>query len=111
MPRVEPVPYDEMSEQYRAMIEAGAESGAFTTPVPLQILAYADHPPGSVQLEAHRAADHILVAVSDQGRWRAPTGDGFRGRGISLMRLLTHNIHTRCDHRGTVIHLRLELAP
>lgn len=73
--------------------------------------AYADHPPGSVQLEAHRAADHILIAVSDQGRWRAPTGDGFRGRGISLMRLLTQNIHTRCDHRGTVVHLRLELAP
>lgn len=72
--------------------------------------AYADHPPGSVQLEAHRAADHILIAVSDQGCWRAPTGDGSRGRGISLMRLLTH-IHTRCDHRGTVVHLRLELAP
>ena len=44
MPRVEPVPYDELSGGYRAMIEAGAESGAFTTPVPLQILAYADHP-------------------------------------------------------------------
>ncbi|MGH3839421.1 MAG: ATP-binding protein [Pseudonocardiaceae bacterium] len=72
--------------------------------------AYADRP-GSVQLEAHRAADHILIAVSDQGRWRTPTGDGFRGRGIHLMRLLTQNIHTRCDNRGTVVHLRVELSP
>ncbi len=43
MPRVEPVPYEDLGDQYQAMIEAGAESGAFTTPVPLQILAYADH--------------------------------------------------------------------
>lgn len=73
--------------------------------------AYADRRPGSMQLEAHRAADHILIAVSDQGRWRTTTSDGFRGRGIQLMRLLTQNIHTRCDHRGTVVHLRVELSP
>lgn len=73
--------------------------------------AYANHRPGSMQLEAHRAADHILIAVSDQGRWRTTSGDGFRGRGIQLMRLLTKNLYTRCDHRGTVVHLRVELSP
>lgn len=73
--------------------------------------AYVQHRPGSMQLEAHRAADHILVAVSDQGRWQTTAGDGFRGRGIQLMHLLTHHIHTRCDHRGTVVHLRVELSP
>ncbi|MGH3798699.1 MAG: ATP-binding protein [Pseudonocardiaceae bacterium] len=73
--------------------------------------AYPDHRPGSVQLEAHRAAGYILIAVSDQGRWRAATDGGFRGRGIHLMRLLTQHIHTRCDHRGTVVHLRVELSP
>ncbi len=73
--------------------------------------AYVDHRPGSVRLEAHRAADHILIAVSDQGRWRTPTGGGFRGRGMHLMRLLTPNVHTHCDHRGTVVHLRVELSP
>jgi len=65
--------------------------------------------PGSVRLEAHRAADHLLVTVSDQGRWRTPTGGRSRGRGISLMRMLTQQVHTRCDHRGTVVHLRFEL--
>jgi anti-sigma regulatory factor (Ser/Thr protein kinase) len=75
--------------------------------------AYAGHTdgPGLVRLEAHRAADHILITVADQGRWRAPTGAGFRGRGIPLMRLLTQNVHTRCDHSGTVVHLRAELPP
>ena len=75
--------------------------------------AYLNHAdgPGPVRLEAHRAADHILITVSDQGRWRAPTGGRSRGRGISLMRLLTQNVHTRCDHRGTVVYLRVELPP
>ncbi|MGH4007774.1 MAG: ATP-binding protein [Pseudonocardiaceae bacterium] len=72
--------------------------------------AYAGHRPGSMQLEAHRGADHVLIAVSDQGRWRSPTGDSFRGRGRQLMRLLTQKIHTRCDHRGTVVHFRVELS-
>jgi anti-sigma regulatory factor (Ser/Thr protein kinase) len=75
--------------------------------------AYAGHTdgPGPVRLEAHRAVDHILITVADQGRWRTPTGAGFRGRGIPLMRLLTQNVHTRCDHHGTVVHLRAELPP
>ncbi|HKR52378.1 MAG TPA: ATP-binding protein [Pseudonocardiaceae bacterium] len=73
--------------------------------------AYADHAdgPGLVCLEAHRAADHLLITVSDQGRWRRTGTGGSRGRGIPLMRRLIQNIHTRCDHSGTVVHLRAEL--
>ncbi len=58
MPRIEPIPWDEIDRTVRAPLEAGLASGAYTTPVPLQILAYADrvsgdgggHPnfPGSV---------------------------------------------------------------
>lgn len=73
--------------------------------------AYADHAdgPGPMRLDARRAADHVLIAVSDEGRWRAPTGAGCRGRGIPLMRLLAQNVHTHRDHRGTVVHFRVEL--
>ncbi|MGH3972929.1 MAG: ATP-binding protein [Pseudonocardiaceae bacterium] len=73
--------------------------------------AYANHAdgPGPVRLEAHRAADHVLISVSDEGRWRTPTGVGCRSRGIPLMRLLAQNVHTRCGHRGTVVHFRVEL--
>jgi serine/threonine-protein kinase RsbW len=65
--------------------------------------------PGPMRLEAHRAADHVLIAVSDEGHWRIPTGAGWRGRGIPLMCLLAQNVHTRCDYRGTVVHFRAEL--
>ena len=43
MPRIEPIPYDDVKPQQRAMIEGGIASGAFRIALPLQILAYADH--------------------------------------------------------------------
>lgn len=43
MPRIEPIPWDDLSPERRAAIEAGMASGAFTMQVPLQIFAYADH--------------------------------------------------------------------
>ena len=43
MPRIEPIPYDDLKPQQRAMIEGGIASGAFRIALPLQILAYADH--------------------------------------------------------------------
>jgi alkylhydroperoxidase family enzyme len=43
MPRIEPIPWDEVPASERAMIEAGMASGGFTDPLPLQIFAYAAH--------------------------------------------------------------------
>jgi alkylhydroperoxidase family enzyme len=43
MPRIEPIPWDKLPAKQREMIEAGVKSGAFTDPMPVQILAYADH--------------------------------------------------------------------
>jgi hypothetical protein len=43
MPRIEPIPWDELDDAQREMIVAGETSGAFTDRIPLQILAYADH--------------------------------------------------------------------
>lgn len=43
MPRIEPIPYDELPPKEREMIEAGMKAGAFTDPLPLQIFAYAYH--------------------------------------------------------------------
>jgi alkylhydroperoxidase family enzyme len=43
MPRIEPIPYDKLSDAQRAMIEGGMASGAFRLALPLQILAYSDH--------------------------------------------------------------------
>lgn len=43
MPRIEPIPWDELPEAQRAWMEAGNESGAYRLTLPLQILAYANH--------------------------------------------------------------------
>ncbi|CAN7559460.1 hypothetical protein LJR219_004035 [Phenylobacterium sp. LjRoot219] len=43
MPRIEPIPWDDLSPEQRERMQAGLDAGAFTEAMPLQILAYADH--------------------------------------------------------------------
>jgi alkylhydroperoxidase family enzyme len=40
MPRIEPIPMDQLSAQSRGIVEAGVAAGLYATPVPLQIFAY-----------------------------------------------------------------------
>jgi hypothetical protein len=42
MPRIEPIPWDDLTPQQRATYQAGLDSGAFRIALPLQILAYAE---------------------------------------------------------------------
>jgi hypothetical protein len=43
MPRIEPIPWDELKPEQRSAIQSGMDSGAYRIALPLQILAYADH--------------------------------------------------------------------
>ena len=40
MPRIEPIPLDELAAEPRRIIEEGVASGMYATPIPLQIFAY-----------------------------------------------------------------------
>src|ERR1700758_3053396 len=40
MPRIAPIPMEELSPQSREIVEAGVAAGLYATPVPLQIFAY-----------------------------------------------------------------------
>jgi alkylhydroperoxidase family enzyme len=40
VPRIEPIPLDEMAPETRRIIEEGVADGTYATPVPLQIFAY-----------------------------------------------------------------------
>lgn len=40
MPRIEPIPLDELAVEVRGIIEEGVARGLYATPVPLQIFAY-----------------------------------------------------------------------
>ena len=40
MPRIEPIPLDQLAPEPRRIIEEGVASGMYATPIPLQIFAY-----------------------------------------------------------------------
>jgi alkylhydroperoxidase family enzyme len=40
VPRIEPIPLDELADEPRGIIEEGVARGVYATPVPLQIFAY-----------------------------------------------------------------------
>lgn len=40
MPRIEPIPFDELADGPRRIIEEGMARGLYATPIPLQIFAY-----------------------------------------------------------------------
>ena len=40
MPRIEPIPMDELGDEPRRIIEEGVADGTYATPIPLQIFAY-----------------------------------------------------------------------
>jgi alkylhydroperoxidase family enzyme len=40
MPRIEPIPLDQLADEPRRIIEEGVADGTYATPVPLQIFAY-----------------------------------------------------------------------
>ena len=40
MARIEPIPFDELPQPSKAIIEEGLGNGMYTTPLPLQIVAY-----------------------------------------------------------------------
>jgi alkylhydroperoxidase family enzyme len=40
VPRIEPIPFDQMAPEPRRIIEEGVAEGLYATPVPLQIFAY-----------------------------------------------------------------------
>ena len=55
MPRIEPIPLDQLAEEPRRIIEDGVADGTYATPVPLQIFAYR-----TMQLQMISAARGVM---------------------------------------------------
>jgi alkylhydroperoxidase family enzyme len=55
MPRIEPIPLDELGDEPRRIIEEGVADGTYATPVPLQIFAYK-----TMQLQMTNAARGVM---------------------------------------------------
>jgi alkylhydroperoxidase family enzyme len=63
MPRIAPIPMDELSAQSREIVEAGVADGLYATPVPLQIFAYRSAQLAQVNMaRTHLGADTLLGA-------------------------------------------------
>ncbi len=71
MPRIEPIPMEELADEPRRIIEDGVADGTYATPVPLQIFAY-------------RTAQ-ILMTNAARGAWGQQSLLG--GRILELIRI------------------------
>lgn len=61
MPRIAPIPMDELSSESREIIEMGVADGLYATPVPLQIFAYRSAQLAQVGMaRTHMGTDTLL---------------------------------------------------
>lgn len=66
---------------------------------------------GEVEVSMHIVAGGEIVArVQDQGVWRPPGSDPFRGRGLDLMRSLMESVDVMTGESGTTVSMRRALA-
>jgi anti-sigma regulatory factor (Ser/Thr protein kinase) len=66
--------------------------------------AYRGHPVGSMLLEAKATDGEILARVTDTGSWKTPAANpGNSGRGLVLMRALSHSMEIDSSPTGTTI--------
>ncbi len=71
MPRIEPVPLEELAPEPRRIIEEGVADGTYATPIPLQIFAY--------------KTSQILMTNAARGAWGRQSLLG--GRILELLRI------------------------
>src|SRR5580704_12427764 len=71
MPRIEPIPLDQLAEEPRRIIEDGVANGTYATPIPLQIFAY--------------RTSQILMTNAARGAWGQQSLLG--GRILELIRI------------------------
>jgi serine phosphatase RsbU (regulator of sigma subunit)/anti-sigma regulatory factor (Ser/Thr protein kinase) len=69
-------------------------------------------PGGTISLRAIALVDHLRLTITDTGSWKParPTPDPQRGRGITLMRGLMHDVTINHGTAGTTVHLSARIT-
>jgi serine phosphatase RsbU (regulator of sigma subunit)/anti-sigma regulatory factor (Ser/Thr protein kinase)/transcriptional regulator with GAF, ATPase, and Fis domain len=67
-------------------------------------------PEGTVSLGATALVDEVQLTITDTGSWKPPASDPERGRGITLMRRLMHDVTINRDSAGTTVHLSARIS-
>jgi PAS domain S-box-containing protein len=74
--------------------------------------AYRGHPVGPMLLEAKATDGEILARVTDTGSWKTPAAKpGNSGRGLVLMRALSHSMEIASSPTGTTVDISFRLCP
>ena len=63
--------------------------------------------PGTISLDATVLVDEVQLTITDTGSWKTPqpAANPHRGRGITLMRGLMHDVTINPETAGTTVHL------
>ena len=63
--------------------------------------------PGTISLDATALVDEVQLTITDTGSWKTPqpAANPHRGRGITLMRGLMHDVTINPETTGTTVHL------
>jgi serine phosphatase RsbU (regulator of sigma subunit)/anti-sigma regulatory factor (Ser/Thr protein kinase) len=69
-------------------------------------------PEGTVRLDATALADEVQLTITDTGSWKTPqpAANPHRGRGVTLMRGLMHDVTIKPDNAGTTVHLSARIT-
>ena len=69
-------------------------------------------PAGTISLAATALVDQVQLTITDTGSWKPPqpTPDPHRGRGITLMRGLMHDVTIDAGPAGTTVHLSARIT-
>jgi serine phosphatase RsbU (regulator of sigma subunit)/anti-sigma regulatory factor (Ser/Thr protein kinase) len=69
-------------------------------------------PEGIISLSATLLADQLQLTITDTGSWEPPrpAAETPRGRGITLMRRLMHEVSINSDTAGTTVHLSARIT-
>ncbi len=70
-----------------------------------------NYPEGTINLRATTLVDRLQLTVTDTGSWKPPkpAGESRRGRGITLMRALMHDVTIDPAAAGTTVHLQARI--
>ena len=69
-------------------------------------------PEGMISLGATALVDQVRLTIADTGSWKPPQPAAcpHRGRGITLMRKLMHDVDIQPDTAGTTVHLSVRIT-
>lgn len=69
-----------------------------------------DAPGGPIRLRAEAFVGRLRLTVADSGRWKDPTPDPYRGRGVKLMHAMMQAVTITSGRTGTTVEMHTRIA-